>query len=111
MFSALAFHDGPLTVHDLDALDAAPRLVFLSSCDVGRAEVTAGHDAVGVVAALLDLGTATLVASVLPVPDTLAAALAGRFHAALADGVLPAAALAGAAEGGELSPFIAFGAG
>ena len=111
MFSALSLHDGPLTVHDLDALEAAPRLVFLSSCDVGRAEVATGHGAVGVVAAFLDLGTATLVASVLPVPDAVAAAVAGRFHAALAAGSAPAAALAASVESAELSPFIAFGGG
>ena len=110
LFSSLLLSDGPLTVHDLDASGAGPRLVFLSACDVGRPERRA-DDAAGVVSAFLDLGTATLVASVLPVPHDLAARVATAFHAALAAGERPAAALVAATEDEEWSPFVAFGAG
>ena len=33
MFSALELADGPLTVHDIERLRAAPRVVVLASCD------------------------------------------------------------------------------
>jgi CHAT domain-containing protein len=86
-------------------------MVFLSACDVGRSSVSAGDESSGVVSAFLGLGTSTLVASVLPVPDALAAEVAARFHRSLAGGARPAAALVGAVPAGAWSPFVAFGSG
>jgi hypothetical protein len=63
------------------------------------------------VAAFLGLGTATLVASVLPVPDALAQRVTVAFHRALAAGIGPAAALAAATAGERFVPFVCFGSG
>jgi CHAT domain-containing protein len=111
MFSSLALADGPLTVHDLEALPEAPRLVVLSACEVGRSDVRPGDEVQGVVSVLLGLGTSTLVASVLPVPHQLACDVTVAFHRRLVAGDRPAAALAAAAPPGALSPFLVFGSG
>jgi CHAT domain-containing protein len=111
MFSSLAVADGPLTVHDLDGLPAAPSVVVLSACDVGRSEVRPGDEVQGVVSVLLGLGTATLVASVLPVPHGLATEVTVGFHRRFAAGIGPARALADAVPDGERTPFLVFGSG
>jgi len=96
LFSHLTLADGPLTVHDLAALRVPPALLVLSACDTGLSAVHPGDELVGLSAALLRLGTRTVVASVGPVGDAATRALMADLHARLAAGQAPAAALAGA---------------
>lgn len=111
MFSALALADGPLTIHDLERLPRVPRLVVLSACDVGRNLVRPGNEVLGVVAAFLHLGSAALVASVVPVPHDVARRVSVALHRQLAAGAGPAEALARVAGEEPLVPFVCFGAG
>jgi tetratricopeptide (TPR) repeat protein len=94
LFSSLQFADGPLTVYDLEGLPRAPVRVVLSACESARATVHPGDDQLGVAAALLALGSAVLVASVVHVPDADTAPFMVRFHRRLAQGASPAHALA-----------------
>ncbi|HEY3754456.1 MAG TPA: CHAT domain-containing tetratricopeptide repeat protein [Pseudonocardiaceae bacterium] len=94
LFSALQLSDGPLTVYDLERLTTPPRHVVLSSCDSGLPAVRPGDEVLGLAAALLALGTRSLVATVLPVPDRASRALMLRFHTLRRAGIGPAAALA-----------------
>jgi tetratricopeptide (TPR) repeat protein len=110
LFSALEMADGPLYVHDLDRLRRGPRLLVLSACEAGLSGVHPGDELMGLVAALLARGTATLIASVVPVPDERTAGVMTALHAGLRSGQSPAAALAVAqAEHGQLG-FACFGA-
>jgi tetratricopeptide (TPR) repeat protein len=120
LFSSLRVHDGPLTVYDLETLDRAPRAVVLSACESGRSAVLAGDELLGLVAAFLALGTRTLVASVVEVPDAATAPFMLDLHAALGDGADLAAALAraqvrafsgGPASVAAAASFVCFGAG
>lgn len=111
MFSSLALADGPLTIHDLERLPAVPRLVVLSACDVGRSLVRPGNEVVGVVAAFLHLGSAALVASVVPVPHDVATRVTVGLHRGLAAGSGPAEALAALHGNEPFVPFVCFGAG
>ncbi|MDL4775083.1 MULTISPECIES: CHAT domain-containing protein [Thermomonosporaceae] len=109
LFSLLRLADGPLMVHDLEEWTAAPRLVVLSACDVGRAD---GGDAViGMAGALLALGAATVIASVTPVRDAATHRFMHAFHAGLAAGLGPARALASAPRSPGVTGFLCFGAG
>lgn len=94
LFSSLLLADGPLTVYDLERLDAVPHTVVLAACDAGRSVVRAGDEPLGLSAAFLALGTRQLVAPVLPVPDGAAAGLMAEFHHLLAAGTSAAEALA-----------------
>lgn len=94
-FSALTVADGPLFVHDLEQLRAAPGTVVLSSCDAGRSGRT-GDELLGLLAALFALGTKAVVASVVPVPDAATAALMAVFHRELIGGASVAEALCAA---------------
>ena len=110
LFSALELADGPLYVHDLDRLRRGPRLFVLSACEAGLSGVRPGDELMGLAAALLARGTATLVASVVPVPDDRTAEVMSALHAGLRQGLSPSAALAAAqAEHGQLG-FACFGA-
>ena len=110
LFSALELADGPLYVHDLERLRRAPRLIVLSACEGGLSAVRPGDELMGLAAALFGRGTATLVASVVPVPDEPTSKVMAALHAALREGLTPAAALASAqAEHGQLG-FVCFGA-
>lgn len=110
LFSAIELADGPLYVHDLDRLRRGPRLLVLSACDAGLSGVHPGDELMGLAAALLARGTATLVASVVPVPDERAVVIMTALHAGLRGGLAPAAALARAqADHGQLG-FVCFGA-
>jgi hypothetical protein len=98
LLSHLRLHDGPLVVHDLERLDRAARTVVLASCDSGRSVVCTGDELLGLSATFVALGTAQLVASVVPVPDAETTPLMTAFHARLAAGHPPAVALAEAQE-------------
>ena len=96
LFSALEFTGGRLSVFELEHLPAVPRRLVLSACDSGRAALRPGDELIGLAAALLRLGTQSLVASVLPVPDDATRRLMTALHAGLAAGATPSVALASA---------------
>jgi CHAT domain-containing protein len=93
MFSALRLADGPLTVYDLERLAAPPQRVVLAACDSGLASVRSGDGLIGLAAALLALGSVSLIAAVLPVPDHASRVLMVRFHGELRAGRAAADAL------------------
>ncbi|MFC9972902.1 CHAT domain-containing protein [Spirillospora sp. NPDC127200] len=109
LFSALRLADGPLVVYELEDLDRAPHLVVLSACDIGRAEP--GDAVLGMVGALLALGTATVIASVAPVRDASTPAFMAAFHEALLAGRTPSRALAAVPRTPGVHGFQCFGAG
>jgi CHAT domain-containing protein/tetratricopeptide (TPR) repeat protein len=96
LFSAIQLADGPLTVYDLERLGRPPRHIVLSTCDSALPAVHAGDELLGLTAALLAMGTRSLVATVVPVPDRATRPLMLRFHHHLDRGLAPAAALASA---------------
>ena len=69
LFSRLDLADGPLMAYAIERLAAAPRQVVLSACDVGRTVVRPGEEILGFTAALLYVGTATVISSVARVAD------------------------------------------
>lgn len=96
MLSSIWLGDGPLTVHDLQRLDRAPHRIVLACCDTG-AVVTAGADEMlGMLSALLPLGTAGMLASPIPLADDAAVPFATVIHGGLAAGRSLAEALADA---------------
>ena len=64
LFSSLELAGGPLLGYDLQRAGRAPLMVVLSSCDVGLTDVRPGDETFGMVTALLNAGSATVVASV-----------------------------------------------
>jgi hypothetical protein len=96
LFSSLRLADGPLTVYDLEQLERAPRTVLLPACRSGLAGLRAGNESMGLATALLALGSAHVVAAVIPVPDAATADLMVGLHAGLRKGLPPARALAAA---------------
>jgi CHAT domain-containing protein len=94
LFSRLDLADGPLYGYDLRRLRRAPRRIVLSACEVGRSAVRPGDELIGLAAALLRAGSATVLASVLPVPDEAAVPVMTLVHQGLRDGLGPAEALA-----------------
>ena len=112
LFSRLDLADGPLMAYDVQQLAAAPRQVILSACDVGRTVVRPGEEILGFTAALLYVGTTTVISSVARVADDDAAvSIMTGYHRSLRAGARPAEALARAADGEPFSPFVCFGAG
>jgi len=99
LFSSLELADGPLNALDLQGLRRAPDVLVLSACDVALSERHAGDELLGLSAALLAMGTRTIVASVVPVPDRAVRRLLLAFHSELAAGAAPATALARAQAG------------
>jgi tetratricopeptide (TPR) repeat protein len=96
LFSSLLMADGPLVGYDLERLPRLPDTVVLAACDSGRSVVLAGDELLGLGVTFLGRGTASLVASVVPVPDAETAPLMVALHRELAGGQSPAAALAAA---------------
>jgi CHAT domain-containing protein len=117
--------------YDVQRLSRPPGHVVLSACDVGRTEVRPGDEILGFTAALLHLGTPTVISSVSRVDDETALAIMTAYHRALSAGARPAEALAqaggqpssdddgmrddagpaGLAMDAALTPFVCFGAG
>lgn len=110
-FSALELADGPLTVYDLERLSVPPETVVLSACDSGLSEVRPGDELMGLAAAVLALGTRTLVASALPVADEPTRPFMAAFHRRLLAGDGAAEALAVTSAETGLDGFVCLGAG
>jgi CHAT domain len=99
LWSSLELADGGLTVYELEQLRRPPQVVVLSACQSGLSAVRPGDEVMGLVAALLTLGTRAVVASVVPVEDHSSAELMIGLHQWLRAGDAPAAALAAAQTG------------
>jgi CHAT domain-containing protein len=119
LFSSLRLDDGPMTAYDLERLGRAPRRIVMSSCDSARAATASADELLGLASALIPLGTAGLVASVVPVNDIAAVPLMVALHRCLRDGASLAEALRDARRGLDAGPaaaacgwsFVALGAG
>jgi CHAT domain-containing protein len=94
LFSALQLDDGPLTVYDLERLRRAPHRVVLSSCSSAVGSPSGADELLGLVSALAALGSAGVVASVVPVNDPGTVPLMLELHARLRAGDELAEALA-----------------
>ena len=119
-FCSLELADGALTVYDLERLTQTPRRLVLSSCESGLSTVHAGDELMGFTAAMFALGTATVIAAVVPVPDEATKGLMLALDEELHRGTHPAQALVTARDaiGGDESrrtvaraAFVCFGAG
>ena len=104
LFSSLRLDDGPLTVYDLGRLRRAPFRLVLSSCDSAVAAHVAADELLGMVSALVPLGTVNLLASVVPVNDAATAPLMMTFHDQLRAGAGFAEALCAAQRSGVDDP-------
>jgi hypothetical protein len=104
LFSSLRLDDGPLTVYDLGRLRRAPFRLVLSSCDSGVAAHVGADELLGMVSALVPLGTVNLLASVVPVNDAASAPLMMAFHDQLRTGAGFAEALCAAQTSGVDDP-------
>ncbi|MET9273674.1 CHAT domain-containing protein [Kribbella sp. NPDC003557] len=94
LFSALELDDGPLTVYDLERLERAPHRVVLSSCSSALGGPSGADELLGLVSALIALGSAGVVASVVPVSDRATVPLMLGLHGRLRAGDGLAEALA-----------------
>jgi CHAT domain-containing protein len=112
LFSSLELADGPLTALDLERLRRPPQVLVLSACDLALSTQHPGDELLGVSALLLAMGTRTLVASVVPVPDRSTRRVMRAFHRKLAAGAPPATALARAqADPTAVAGFVCLGTG
>lgn len=116
LFSSLELCDGPLNVYELQRLSRAPELIVLSGCDLAVSDTRPGDELLGFAAALIGMGSRTVIASVAPVPDAATKRLMIALHELLLAGESSAAALARAqAELGRthaaLAGFICLGTG
>ncbi len=111
LFSSLELADGPLNVYELQRLRHAPELVVLSACDAAISGLHPGDELLGLAAALLGMGTRTIIASVVPVRDAAAKRLMLAFHRNLLAGLGPASALAQAQVWAPVAGFVCLGSG
>ncbi|MFE6282266.1 CHAT domain-containing protein [Streptomyces sp. NPDC057877] len=93
LFSSLRMADGPLIVHDFERLDRSPYRIILSSCDTARLASVGADELLGLVTALLPLGTAGVVAASAPVNDAAVVPLMLTLHKGLSAGLSVAEAL------------------
>jgi tetratricopeptide (TPR) repeat protein len=101
LFSALQLDDGPLTVYDLERLRRGPHHLVLSSCDSGVVAPAGADEVLGLASSLIPLGTAGIVASVVPVNDVAVVPLMVALHRELRGGASPAEALRDARRASE----------
>ncbi|MET8246550.1 CHAT domain-containing tetratricopeptide repeat protein [Streptomyces sp. NPDC005202] len=93
LFSSLTMADGPLIVHDFERLDSSPYRIILSCCDTARFASVGADELLGLVTALLPLGTAGVVACSAPVNDAAVVPLMLALHKGLGAGLSLAEAL------------------
>jgi len=96
LFSAIELHDGPLTVYDLEGFKQAPYRVILSSCSSAVGAPVGADELLSVVSALISLGSAGVVASVVAVndPATVPLMIALHHHLRAGSGLAEALMLA-----------------
>jgi CHAT domain-containing protein len=113
LFTSLELADGKVTVYDLERLPRAPSRIVLSSCESGLSAVSAGDELMGFTAAVFALGTQTVIAAVVPVPDEATKGLMLEVDRRLSEGLDPATALMEARQPDNLpmSAFVCFGSG
>jgi CHAT domain-containing protein len=116
LFCSLELADGNVTVYDLERLRKVPQRIVLSSCESGLSAVHAGDELMGFTAALFALGTCTILAAVVPVPDEATKGLMLALDEQLTKGTQPAQALVNARRtnskmSGAAAAFVCFGAG
>lgn len=120
MFSQLEMADGPLTLYDLERLHRPPNVVVLSSCEAGAGKLYESGGVLGTASALMALGSRTVIASTVRVPDEATRHYMRELHLRLRLGISPdsalcetAAALRGSADPIRIATagaFLAFGA-
>jgi hypothetical protein len=86
LFSSLRMQDGPLTVYDFERLDRAPYRLVLSSCDSGVLAPAGANELLGLVSSLLPLGTAGILAGIVPLNDQALVPLMVDLHCCLRAG-------------------------
>jgi CHAT domain-containing protein len=86
MFSALELDDGPLTVYDLERLRRAPYRLVLSVCESAVGAPTGADELLGLSSALIGLGTAGLLASIVQVNDEATVPFSLAIHERLREG-------------------------
>ncbi|NEA51563.1 CHAT domain-containing protein, partial [Streptomyces sp. SID10815] len=86
LFSSLGMADGPLIVHDFERLARSPYRLILSCCDTARFASVGADELLGLVTALLPLGTAGVVACSAPVNDAAVVPLMLALHRGIAAG-------------------------
>jgi CHAT domain-containing protein len=86
LFSSLRMYDGPLTAYDFEQLGRAPYRLVLSSCDAGVLAPAGADELLGLASSLLPLGTAGIVASVVPLNDRAVVPLMVQLHECLRAG-------------------------
>jgi tetratricopeptide (TPR) repeat protein len=95
-FTSLELADGRVTVYDLERLSNVPNRIVLSSCESGLSAVSAGDELMGFTAAVIALGTQTVIAAVVPVPDETTKGLMLALDDELSRDTSPAQALVNA---------------
>ncbi|MGW0372267.1 CHAT domain-containing protein, partial [Streptomyces coeruleorubidus] len=93
LFSSLRMADGPIVVHDFERLDRSPYRIILSCCDTALLASVGADELLGLVTALLPLGTAGVVACSAPVNDAAVVPLMLALHKGLGAGLSLAEAL------------------
>jgi CHAT domain len=86
LFSSLRMHDGPLTVYDFEHLNRAPYRLVLSSCDSSVLAPAGANELLGLVSSLLPLGTAGILAAIVPLNDQAVVPLMVDLHRHLRTG-------------------------
>ena len=86
MFSSLRMYDGPLTVYDFEQMHRAPYRLVLSSCDSGMLAPAGANGLLGLVSSLLPLGTAGIIAAVVPLNDHAVVSVMRDVHRSLMGG-------------------------
>ena len=86
LFSSLRMHDGPLTVYDFEQLQRAPYRLVLPSCDSGALAPVGADELLGLVSSLLPLGTAGIIAGIVPLNDYAVAPMMVSLHGYLRAG-------------------------
>jgi tetratricopeptide (TPR) repeat protein len=99
LFSSLRMHDGPLTVYDLEQLQHAPYRLVLSSCDSGVLASAGADELLGLVSSLLPLGTAGVIAAIVPLNDEAVVPVMHAVHRQLKIGKTLAEAVYGVRRG------------
>jgi CHAT domain-containing protein len=87
LFSSLWMADGPLTVHDFARLRRAPYRLILSCCESGLLARSGADELLGLASTLMPMGTAGIVASVVPVNDAATTGLMLALHRGLRRGL------------------------